>query len=216
MVAKRSPPSISRSGRRHARTLVSELAAMFDSAGLRPADCQCVAVSIGPGSFTGLRVGVVCAKTFAYATGCQVVAVETLHAIAAAAPQDVDKVDTLVDAQRGEVFRARFHRQHGGQWTRDGAIIIEPWEAVIASVARGDRFAGPALEHRPDEFPEFALCPASYWEPRAAIVACLGEQAALNGEVDDLYKLEPLYIRRSAAEEQRERRAQATVPGDGV
>ncbi|HUQ68608.1 MAG TPA: tRNA (adenosine(37)-N6)-threonylcarbamoyltransferase complex dimerization subunit type 1 TsaB, partial [Planctomycetaceae bacterium] len=55
-------------GRRHAQTLVAEMRDLLHAHGLRPADVNAVAVSIGPGSFTGLRVGVVCAKTFAYAT----------------------------------------------------------------------------------------------------------------------------------------------------
>lgn len=76
--------ALSRTGRRHARTLVAELKALFDDTRLRPHDCNTVAVSIGPGSFTGLRVGVVCAKTFAYATRCTLVAVDTHLAVAAA------------------------------------------------------------------------------------------------------------------------------------
>src|SRR4051812_47674672 len=81
--------TLEREGRRHAQTLVVTIKSMFERAGLRAADCNVVGVSIGPGSFTGLRVGVVCAKTFAYATGAQVVAIDTFEAIAAASPDEV-------------------------------------------------------------------------------------------------------------------------------
>src|ERR1700685_4685945 len=68
--------------RRHAQTLVSQIEATLGRLEFKMADLEGVAVSVGPGSFTGLRVGVVCAKTLAYAIGCPLAAGDTLAAIA--------------------------------------------------------------------------------------------------------------------------------------
>src|SRR5687768_2419931 len=81
--------SLSQAGRRHARTLVFELKQLLAEREVAPGDLGAVAVSIGPGSFTGLRVGVVCAKTLAYAVSTKLVAVDTFLAIAAQSPDGV-------------------------------------------------------------------------------------------------------------------------------
>src|SRR5438552_3091101 len=69
-------------GRHHGQSLIPELRQLLEDHRRKPRDCDLIAVSIGPGSFTGLRVGVVCAKTLAYVTGSRVAAVDTFHAIA--------------------------------------------------------------------------------------------------------------------------------------
>lgn len=198
--------TLSQTGRRHARTLVSELQSLFARCGRRPAECDCVAVSIGPGSFTGLRVGVVCAKTVAYAVGCQVVAVDTLEAIAAGAPAGEHQVVALIDAMRGDVFHAHFVRR-GDAWVRDVAIRLGPWRELAQQEIPGCALTGPALTAIPvTDWPARRLSPED-WQPTAAAVARIGERQARLGDTTDLWKLEPLYIRKSAAEEQAERAA---------
>src|SRR5687768_12135976 len=73
-------------GQRTARSLAPGMKQILQTAGWQPRDVQLVAVTIGPGSFTGLRVGVTAAKTLAYAVGCEVMGVDTLEVIAAQAP----------------------------------------------------------------------------------------------------------------------------------
>ncbi|MCC6126687.1 MAG: tRNA (adenosine(37)-N6)-threonylcarbamoyltransferase complex dimerization subunit type 1 TsaB [Pirellulales bacterium] len=68
---------------RSARSLAPAVKSLLQQVGWRPADVQLVAVTVGPGSFTGLRVGVTTAKTFAYAAGAEIVAIDTLETIAA-------------------------------------------------------------------------------------------------------------------------------------
>ena len=74
--------SLNQLGRRHAQSLILEIGTLLEKHECTPRDVDVVAVSRGPGSFTGLRVGMVCAKTFAYATGCKFIAVDTFAAIA--------------------------------------------------------------------------------------------------------------------------------------
>lgn len=192
--------SLSQTGRRHARTLVSELKSLLEQLGYSPRDCGCVAVSIGPGSFTGLRVGVVCAKTFAYATGCEIVSVDTLQAIAAATPTGTDSVHVLVDAMRGDVFHARYDRQDGN-WVRQGEIGLSPWRKLLPTIDPNIPLTGPALTNISTESWAHPRLPESSWTPTAALVALIGEEQAVAGNTDDVWQLQPLYIRKSAAEE---------------
>src|SRR5690606_16862220 len=110
---------LSREGQRHARSLVPELRQLLIDHSLAPRDVQTLAVSIGPGSCTGLRVGVVCAKTWAYATGARLIAVDTLLAVAQQAGEAAQRLQVTSDAQRNEVFVGRFERTPDGVWTRD-------------------------------------------------------------------------------------------------
>src|SRR5690606_11422639 len=127
---------LSRAGQRHARTLVPELRDLLAGHSLAAHDVQTVAVSIGPGSFTGLRVGVVCAKTWAYATGARLVAVDTLLAVAQQAGDAVQRLQVVSDAQRNELFVGRFERTAEGIWGRHEEIAIlsvEEWVAGLSA-----------------------------------------------------------------------------------
>src|SRR5688572_658963 len=72
--------------RRHARDLAPAVSELCAAQGWRVRDLQAVAVSLGPGSYTGLRVGIISAKTLAYAVGCVAFGIETFAAIARQAP----------------------------------------------------------------------------------------------------------------------------------
>lgn len=203
---------LSQSGRRHARTLVAELQTLFVRAAKKPADCECVAVSIGPGSFTGLRVGAVCAKTLAYAVGAVAVGVDTLEAIAASLPADPGQVDVVMDAHRDELFVGRYVQERspgsaGGRvWRRHEQIAIVPADEFIASYDPNVMVCGPAaaaLRSRRDDLRIMETSGA----PHAQQVALIGEREAAAGRVDDLWDLEPRYIRKSAAEEKADQAA---------
>ena len=192
---------LSLTGRRHARTLVAELKDLLREAGRSPGECECVAVSIGPGSFTGLRVGVVCAKTFAYATGSQVVGVDTLEAIAAGSSEEVTQADVLVDAMRGELFTARYIRGKD-RWSRQNEISIVARRDFDAVRDGAVPASGPALANIAVEAGFANRLDKECWTPQARNVALIGESEATTGRSHNLWTLEPLYIRRPAAEEQ--------------
>src|SRR3954453_5393449 len=83
-----------------------------------PNDIQQVFVSIGPGSFTGLRIGVTLAKTMALATGVKLVAVPSVRVLAENVPAEPANVIIVLDAKREQIFTARFARH-------DGALVEE-------------------------------------------------------------------------------------------
>ncbi len=193
--------TLQQAGRRHAQTLVSEVDALLRRANVKAKQLQVVAVSIGPGSFTGLRVGVVFAKTLAYAIGCRLIAVDTFHAIAAASPHDVTEVFVVSDAQRGELFVGRYSRADTATVDtspiRQGEILIEPADSFCRRAGE-IAVSGPSAATLP---PTMRVLAAEFHLPRAELIAALGEQQALAGEQSDLWGLEPFYLRRSAAEE---------------
>ena len=103
-------------GQRSAQSLLPAVHALLRQVTWPPADVQLVAVSIGPGSFTGLRVGVTAAKVFAYAVAAEVLGVNTLEAIAAnCVDTPSNAVSVVIDAQRGEVVVQSFVR-HADGW----------------------------------------------------------------------------------------------------
>jgi tRNA threonylcarbamoyladenosine biosynthesis protein TsaB len=213
---------LSQTGRRHARTLVVELRDMLAATQLQPRDCHVIAVSIGPGSFTGLRVGVACAKTFAYATGAHVVGVDTLEAVAANSPGSVHLVDVIADAQRGDVYLATYRRDSAHCWPRETDVRIVALQTWLAERSSEAFVSGPGLETYQAQVPEnLRVLPPACWRPHARRVALIAERSASQGRVDDVWRLEPLYIRRSAAEEKRDAvgdavgdaAASAVVPG---
>lgn len=197
-----SERTLSQTGRRHARTLVAELRELLQENGVAVDQVDTMAVSIGPGSFTGLRVGVVCAKTFAYATGCEIVAVDTFEAIAAAAPSDVDSIDVIGDAQRGDLYVGRYERQATGAWQSRGSIEIVGLDVWLSSLTADSVVSGPAASGHSGEIEERCrLLTEELRNPRAEFVARIGSGRADAGLVDDVWTLVPKYIRRSAAEE---------------
>src|SRR5207253_2080150 len=99
--------------RRHARDLAPAVAALLAEQGWRPRDLHGVVVSRGPGSYTGLRVAVMSAKTLAYVTGCALLAVDTFAAVALQVPAEAARVDVLADAQQDKVYVQPFVREAG-------------------------------------------------------------------------------------------------------
>lgn len=215
---------LSQAGRRHAQTLIREVRDLLDDHDLKPTEIDVAAASHGPGSFTGLRVGVVCAKTLAWATGCQLAMVDTLLAIAAESPAEFRRVEVVSDAQRDEVFLGQFvvmgnvpappdgaeTSQAPVVWQREGTIEIvnvEAWAQGLVEKAGDQSFAvaGPGLQKAAEFLPqEIRQLDRKREEPAASTIATLGESLVGAGQLADPMTVEPFYLRKSAAEEKRE------------
>lgn len=189
-------------GRRHARTLVPEIQSLLKMANRTVDELDLIAVSIGPGSFTGLRVGVVCAKTLAWATSAKIMAVDTYLAIASQSPPDVAAVQVVGDGQRSDLYVGRYRRGSDG-WVRDGDIFIRAADDWLAQLTADDVVTGPGLErHAEAAALRCRVLPRDLWNPGAATVALLGQRRLdATGASDDVWLLEPFYLRKSGAEE---------------
>ena len=189
---------------RGAQALAPALADVLRQAGWAPSDVELVAVSIGPGSFTALRVGVTTAKTFAYAVAVEVLAVNTLEAIAAqlAEAATSDTIATAIDAQRGDVYAALFRRRARFDVECVEAAAIRPADDWLASLSAETLVGGPALEDLGARLPSgVRIAPRVSWLPTAATIGQVAAVKYAAGHRDDLWRLSPLYLRKSAAEE---------------
>ena len=136
-----------RGRRRHVETLAPAMGHLFDQVGLVPADLHVVAVDLGPGLFTGLRVGVAAAKGLAQAVGIGVLGLSSLDILTRAAAEGghTGLVMAAVDARRGEVFASVRELRAGGAPAEDviGAGLFSPEElAVAVSQLGGVRIVG--------------------------------------------------------------------------
>jgi tRNA threonylcarbamoyladenosine biosynthesis protein TsaB len=188
---------------RSAQSLAPGIQQLLAQAGWRPADVELVAVATGPGSFTGLRIGVTTAKLFAYAAGCPALGVDTMSAIAWRVPPEIARCSVAVDAQRGELFVADFTRRPDGRLeaaSTTRVVEAEPW---LATLAPGHVVTGPGLSTWSAQLPPgIVALDRERWAPTAATVAEIAARDFAAGVRHDLFALVPQYFRRTAAEEQ--------------
>ena len=191
----------------HSERLMPALQAMLELSGLKVSDLGAVAVSIGPGGFTGLRVGLSAAKGLCFsAEWLKLVPVPTLEALAHCLPCSSIPVCPMMDARRGEVYTGLYNTSSGSPEelmaplavkARDFLASIEGHDEIIllgqgAVVYREDieaAFKGKA--HYP---------PAHLMVPSPAAVASLGLRILEAGDLPDPISLVPGYLRRSEAE----------------
>ncbi len=190
-----------------ARSLAPAIQRLLAQVQWKPADIELIALTIGPGSFTGLRVGVATAKVLAYATGAAVIGVNALEVIAAQAITNRTTLSVVMDAQRSQVIAAGFERDHDGNWRRTGESRILDNDAWFASLDAETAVTGPVLEKLGVGLPAGVdIVELQQWNPQAATVAVLAWHQYQSGTRHDLWSLSPLYMRKSAAEEKLEHR----------
>jgi tRNA threonylcarbamoyladenosine biosynthesis protein TsaB len=194
-------------GRRHGRDLIPQLAALLRQGGIGPRDVHVFAVGLGPGSYTGLRVGVTAAKTLAYVTGSPIIGLDSLEAVAQNAPVKARRVTVIADAQRGDIYVAEFVRARP-----DAPLVgtrrsrIEPLSTWLGRLEPGTLVLGPALNSlaiRAAVPPEIVAADAALNYPDGRHLIELTREARASGRRDNAWLLEPDYLRKSAAEEKR-------------
>jgi tRNA threonylcarbamoyladenosine biosynthesis protein TsaB len=198
VIAERGTPD----GERTAQSLLPSLQDLLREHNWRPTDVELVCVSTGPGSFTGLRIGIVTAKTFAYATGAKLVGVHTLAAIAEGADGNSPRLWTVLDAQRQELFVASFTAGQDLAAEEAPATQILTVDAWLKLLAAGDAIAGPPLAKLKASLPSnVTLIDGAASHPMAAAVGRLGARLYERGIQTTPLELVPHYYRKSAAEE---------------
>jgi len=189
---------------RTAQVLAPTIQELLAAADWLPKSVELVAVTVGPGSFTGLRIGVTTAKSFAYAIGAEVIGTNTLESLAQQATPAESPLWTIIDAQRQELFAAKFIANTNLDVDASPEVRIIPQETWLAGLRPGDRVIGPALKRLTSRLPVgLEVVPPELWEPTATSVGQLAWKKYLAGHRDDVWTLSPNYYRPSAAEEKR-------------
>jgi tRNA threonylcarbamoyladenosine biosynthesis protein TsaB len=175
--------------------------------GWSPTQIDHVYVSAGPGSFTGLRIGITLAKTLALATGCKIVAVPSALVLLANADDHAREVLIVLDAKRGQIFTARFARVDAtSSWAEVEAAHLDTLAAMLSRAARPVHLIGEGIPYHlsaiPDS-PDVIVTDESLWRARAQAVAAIGSELARDGQFTDPLKLTPIYVRLPEAEEKR-------------
>jgi tRNA threonylcarbamoyladenosine biosynthesis protein TsaB len=192
--------------RTHSERLMPTIERLIAEAELTPKDLQGIAVSIGPGSFTGLRIGITTAKAMAYALGIPVVGVPTLDALATQLPFCNKAIYPILDAQKKNVYTAPFTTSTGRPH-RLGEYQVVSIEQLLLQLHNGKEsviLCGETKDFAENiaqlASPHIEIAPVFGRMPRGAVVANLGRDALINGGGEDPQTLAPFYIRRSEAE----------------
>ncbi len=205
---------------RHSSEVFPAICSLLNRFGRKPRDIEHIYISVGPGSFTGLRIAVSIAKTMHLANKAKIVAVDTLDVIAANADDylrqektRVEQIAVILDAKRSQFYIAVYQHTSDEQRTASNAIWKKSIPDSLMTASQFlDRFAGKAkpvwllgegLVYYSDKFKAEGVrfLDEQYWAPRAEKVHLLGWKMASAGQFADPVTLQPRYLRKPEAEE---------------
>jgi tRNA threonylcarbamoyladenosine biosynthesis protein TsaB len=171
---------------------------------LKIEDLDGFAISIGPGSFTGLRIGLSTLKGLSFATGKPLASVPSLDALAYLSLYCQYPVVTMLDAKKNQVYAAIYETKDG-EVKRESDYLVTDVEDLVKRISQKSLFVGPGAKLYQKKLIEF-LGERAYFSlgekslPSGATVAFLGSQKLILGQFEEIADLEPLYLRKSEAE----------------
>ncbi len=190
-------------GLTHSEGLMPQIEQMVSRTGIKKEEIDRIAVSIGPGSFTGLRIGLAAAEAIAYAWQCGICGVNTLEAMAWNIPVEGVVLAPVLDAQKGNFYSALY------TWEGRDLITVKPVsmmgaDALLQQLQEQDKpviLLGECRRMLGRELPVgIVAAPEQVRLPKASSVALAAEGLeALTGA--DIFSMRPYYIRKSEAEE---------------
>lgn len=160
-----------------------------------------IGVAVGPGSFTGLRIGLSLVKGLSHALGIPVVGVPTLEAMALQVTCQDRPVVAMIQSRKGEVFAAAFFQEREGGLQRimeDRWVRLEEVPGLLQgpAVLVGNDYRDQGIKMRGlAAYNGISLAPPHCWAPRASSVGTLALRRFLEGEADDPHTLHPIYLR---------------------
>lgn len=193
----------------HSQKIMSMIEQLLSDLELSVDDIDIFAASVGPGSFTGLRIGVATVKALAHATGKRVVSVGTLEALAYNVPYAEHIIVPIMDARRNNVFTASYIWDEGFKEIGEPeAITIEECVASCGDFLDTVFVGDGATVHRKyieEQLGEHAIFPhGACLNSRASSVAALALEKAKRGETQSYFEMKPYYIKKSQAERELE------------
>jgi tRNA threonylcarbamoyladenosine biosynthesis protein TsaB len=191
-------------GQTHAQILLPNIDRVLKEASLKLEELDGIAISIGPGSFTGLRIGLATAKGLCFALSKPLISVPTLDGLVYSQKSPSYALVPILDAKKNEVYSAVYH-------SRDGRImrVSDYWvtsiEKLVAKIPEEVIFLGLGLEVFKENLSKLCGEKAHFLEeernlPSGTAIAFLGLEKFKRSEFEDLDKVEPLYLRSSEQE----------------
>lgn len=181
----------------HSVELPPAIRAAFAQARLAPSSLQAVAVAQGPGSFTGLRIGLGVAKGIALAQNIPLIAVPTLHIVAAAVPLGTQPLVAVLQAGRGRLCAQTFHSQDG-EWKAVDSARITSWTELFTTVAADTLVAGEIDDQAHAALAashvSVHLVPPAVGLRRAGYLAEIAWTRLTEGHTDDPRTVIPIYL----------------------
>jgi tRNA threonylcarbamoyladenosine biosynthesis protein TsaB len=187
-----------RTASRHTVELAPAIEDMMQRVGVTPPDLTAIAVTLGPGSYTGLRIGMGVAKGLALAANppLPLIGIPTLDIVAAAQPHLANRLCVVAQAGRGRIS-AGFYTWEANRWQSTGQPTITNWETLLEQPDMPTQFGGEIdskgrallVAH-----PYVILAPSAHALRRAGFLAELGYRRFADGEVDEPAILAPIYL----------------------
>lgn len=186
------------SDRKHSADLVPAIDELLKMCGFSFEAIDGFSLSIGPGSFTGLRVGLTTVKGFAHATGKPVCGIPTLDVLAHNALNSHQVICPILDARRNQVY-ACLYRSKNGKLKRLTDYLLLPIDELLKRIKQPTLFLGDGLELYEKEIArqkkgKAKFAPQRLWFPKGMVVAYLGLQRLKSKDSDDPFKLKPMYL----------------------
>lgn len=186
----------------HTIELTPNLDAMMQRANVSAADLEGIAVAVGPGSYTGLRVGLALAKGLALANQTPLLGISTLDILAAAIGPFPGQLWVVAEAGRTRICTAPYEWQNGRGWQTEEVPIIESWDSLLPNLEGRITFAGEITADATKKIKTsnraFQILPPATAVRRAGYLAELGWHRLRAGDVDDAKTLSPIYLRDPA------------------
>ena len=196
-------------GMTHSEGLLPQLEQLLQRTKIAKEAIDLIAISMGPGSFTGLRIGLATAEAMAYTWKCKLHGVNTLKALAYNLPLEGMVLSPVLDAQKGNYYQALYQWQQGELVELAPLQVVNKVELVDRILATGEKalLLGECKKLAALELPtDIRIAPQALVMPKASSVALLAQQE-YDPEADkQIFGLEPYYVRRSEAEELWEQR----------
>lgn len=208
---------------RHSAEIFPAVDRLLDGFSRKPKEIEHIYISVGPGSFTGLRIAAAMAKTMHLANAAKIITVDTLDVIAANASdyikeekvKDLAKIATILDAKRSQFFIAVYQNKQG-RWKKSTPDCLMTARQFLENFAGNSQLIwllGEGLVYYKDKFKADGIrfLNERYWSPRAEKVHLLGWQKALAGQFADPLTLQPTYLRRPDVKEKRNTKQKSGV-----
>ncbi len=181
----------------HSRDIIVFIEKVLKKARLKLADMDSIVIVIGPGSFTGLRIGVVLVKGLSYVTGKKVVSVTSLDSIALNIKNTDKDIVPIIDAKKGMVYSA-VYRYKRSELARISKYMLLSIDELLKKLKRPAIFVGDGVGIYKDEieskFIGSNFAEPEFFYPELGNIAKLGFKKIKEREFEDIFKLEPLYI----------------------